>query len=153
MTRETFSIEHEFVERLPAERRERTLYVSIPFATAVHSCMCGCGAKIVTPISPPQWKLTFDGDTVSLWPSIGSSGLACRSHYVIERNRVHWAPSWTDKQIASGRARDRTLRDHYYVGASTPSPPTPAQTAGTAAKDAYKPGRRNWLQRLLDLFR
>lgn len=149
MTRKTFSIEHEFVDRIPAERKERTLYVSIPFATAVHNCMCGCGAKIVTPLSPPQWKLTFDGDTVSLWPSIGNSGLACRSHYVIEGNKVHWAPTWTDNQIASGRARDRSLRNLYYT--EPPSMPVPTATTTVGAKPS--PDRVNWLQRFFARFR
>lgn len=113
----SFPISHVFVDRIPTVREERRLYVSIPFATAVHSCMCGCGAKVVTPLSPPQWKMTFDGESVSLWPSIGNSGLTCRSHYVIEQDQVHWAPTWSDTKIAAGRARDKSLRDRYFAKA------------------------------------
>lgn len=36
MNRAPFAITHQFVDRIPAERKERTLYVSIPFATAAH---------------------------------------------------------------------------------------------------------------------
>lgn len=116
-----FPIEHVFVDRIPTVRRERTLYVSILFATAVHNCMCGCGTKVVTPLSPPQWKMIFDGETVSLWPSIGNSGLTCRSHYVIEQDHVHWASTWTNEKIAAGRARDKSLRDRHFSKA-TPIP-------------------------------
>src|ERR1035438_8131146 len=73
-------IRHEFVEFIPKERQEGVLYISIPYAMTVHNCFCGCGLKVVTPISPVGWKLTFDGDTVTLSPSIGSSSFPCRSH-------------------------------------------------------------------------
>ena len=121
-----FPIDHVFVDRIPTDREERTLYVSIPFATAVHNCMCGCGTKVVTPLSPPQWKIIFDGESVSLWPSIGNSGLTCRSHYVIEQDQVHWAPTWTDAKIAAGRARDKSLRDRHFAKAK-PVLPTPTE--------------------------
>lgn len=38
-------IKHEFVEFIPKERQEGILYISIPYATAVHKCFCGCGLK------------------------------------------------------------------------------------------------------------
>ena len=60
-------IKHEFVEFIPKEREEGVLYVSIPYATAVHNCFCGCGLKVVTPISPVGWQLTFDGETVTFY--------------------------------------------------------------------------------------
>jgi Family of unknown function (DUF6527) len=46
------SITHEFVEYIPAELAEAVLYISITYRTAVHRCVCGCGNKVVTPISP-----------------------------------------------------------------------------------------------------
>jgi hypothetical protein len=58
------SIEYEFVEYISRELKEQTLYISIEFATATHKCFCGCGAEVVTPISPVGWQLTFDGETV-----------------------------------------------------------------------------------------
>ncbi|WP_353963011.1 DUF6527 family protein [Streptomyces sp. NBC_00365] len=33
---------------------------------------CGCGRKVVTPLAPQEWKLTLDGVSVSLHPSIGN---------------------------------------------------------------------------------
>src|SRR5687768_3446048 len=101
------SIVHEFVEYIPEALKEGVLYVSIPFATAVHSCCCGCGNEIVTPLSPTDWKLIFDGQSVSLDPSIGNWSLDCQSHYWIKRDAVRWAPSWSRRQIEEARTADR----------------------------------------------
>jgi len=109
-------IRHEFVEFVPKERENGVLYVSIPYATAVHNCFCGCGLKVVTPISPVGWQLTFDGETVSLWPSVGSWSFPCRSHYIIRRDTVMWARNMTEDEIEWGRRRDRTARVHHFDG-------------------------------------
>jgi hypothetical protein len=68
MTHRT-SVKHQFVEFIPEELAEDILYISIRFATASHLCCCGCRNKVVTPLHPTDWKLTFDGKTVSLSPS------------------------------------------------------------------------------------
>ena len=107
-------VTHEFVEYIPEDLMDGTIYVSIAFATAVHKCCCGCGRKVVTPITPADWRLTFDGDTISLDPSIGSWNLPCQSHYWIERNRVSWAGRWSKERIETGRARDRELKERYF---------------------------------------
>ena len=105
---------YEFVEFIPDELKERTLYISITYCTAVHKCCCGCGREVVTPLSPTGWQLTFDGKTISLYPSIGSWSLPCQSHYFITKNKVVWAPKWTKKKIQMGRAREATARERYY---------------------------------------
>jgi len=56
-----FTIEYEFVDLVPRELKEGTLYISIEFATATHKCFCGCGTEVVTPISPVGWQVKFDG--------------------------------------------------------------------------------------------
>jgi hypothetical protein len=114
-------IRHEFVETVPAEREEGVLYVSIEFEVTVHNCFCGCGSKIVLPLSPTDWRLTFDGDTVSLWPSVGNWSYPCQSHYVISRNEIVWAPAWTKKQIDAGRARDWARKAAYYGDEAVPT--------------------------------
>jgi hypothetical protein len=80
------------------------LYVCIPYTTVVHRCCCGCGREVVTPLGPTDWRVTFDGETVSLEPSIGNWSFPCRSHYWIVRNRVRWARTWTSAEIDAGRS-------------------------------------------------
>ncbi|SRR5258707_10420931 len=108
------TIRHEFVEYVPSLLEEGVLYISIPYATATHRCLCGCGNEIVTPLSPTDWSLVFDGVSVSLDPSIGNWSLACESHYWIERNRVRWAPKWSREQIREGREQDSRAKYTYY---------------------------------------
>jgi hypothetical protein len=129
MTRLT-SLAHEFVEYVPETVEAGKLYISIPFKVAVHLCCCGCGVEVATPISPADWELTFDGDTVSLGPSIENWGLRCKSHYWIEKDRVLWAAPSTKKQIASARLRDkRLLEQRFRPRRSAPG------TGGSTARD------------------
>jgi Family of unknown function (DUF6527) len=97
---------HEFVEFVPENLADGVVYVSIEYATASHNCMCGCGSKIITPLAPNRWSITFDGETVSLKPSIGNWSFPCQSHYWLRRGRVDWARKWTRHEIEVGRAFD-----------------------------------------------
>lgn len=107
-------LKHQFVRYIPQSLDPGVLYVSVEYSTAAHSCCCGCGEEIVTPFTPTDWKMTFDGEAVSLRPSVGNWNLACRSHYMIERGRVIEAIPWNDEQIASGRRRDKAVKARYF---------------------------------------
>src|ERR1700684_3808705 len=109
-------LKHAFVEFIPDELEQGTLYISIRFATASHLCCCGCGNKVVTPIRPTDWKLIFDGKTISLHPSIGNWSFPCRSHYWIRNNRITWAPKWSEDQIGRGRVLDAFEKQSYFHG-------------------------------------
>jgi len=111
------TVSFEFVESVPAQLREDTVYVSIRYATAVHRCFCGCGNEVVTPLSPTDWAVTFDGESISLDPSVGSWSLPCQSHYWIERSTVKWAPRWSKERIRVARAADSTAKARYYQDA------------------------------------
>lgn len=113
------ALKYEFVKSIPEELAERTLYVSMDFATVVHKCCCGCGREVVTPLSPTDWKLMYDGASVSLSPSVGNWSFPCRSHYWINQSTVHWAEQWSDEQIAGGRAYDRWAKDGYFTDSAT----------------------------------
>lgn len=104
------NLSHQFVEFIPEQLQEGVLYVSIAYATAAHRCFCGCGREVVTPLSPTDWKLTFNGEAVSLWPSVGNWSFPCRSHYVIENNQVRWCGEMSQSAIEAGRARDKVLK-------------------------------------------
>ena len=107
------SLKHEFVEFIPEELEQGTFYISIRFKTGTHLCSCGCGNIVVTPLSPTDWKLIFDGKTVSLHPSVGNWSFPCQSHYWIRNNRIEWAPKWSREQIERGRRHDVLAKDDY----------------------------------------
>ena len=90
------------------------IYVSIAFATVVHKCCCGCGNEVVTPLSPTDWQLIFDGRSISLNPSIGNWNFPCQSHYWIKRNRVQWVRRWSREEIKAGRAYDSLAKERYF---------------------------------------
>lgn len=121
-------LKHRFVQYIPEHLEPGVLYVSLEYATAAHSCCCGCGEEVVTPFTPNDWKMIFDGETISLWPSVGNWQLRCRSHYVIERGRAIAAPAWSDERVAAERRRDNAAKAMYY-GVPTPeSTVEPSQT-------------------------
>lgn len=85
-----------FVEFIPKEPEDGIIYISLRFNTAVHKCACGCGLKTVTKISQDDWKLMYDGKTVSFYPSIANWQYPCQSHYWIYKNKVLWIDQFSD---------------------------------------------------------
>lgn len=108
------SMRPEFVEFVPELVQDGILYISIPYSTATHNCPCGCGERVVTPIKPTDWTLTWNGEAVSLNPSIGNWSVPCQSHYWIVENRIVWAKKWTAARIAAGQEMDRQAKARYY---------------------------------------
>jgi hypothetical protein len=138
------SFKHEFVQFIPEELQEGTIYVSIRFATVAHLCACGCKTKVVTPLKPTDWKLTFDGKTVSLHPSVGNWAFPCRSHYWIRNNQVQWADDWSDVRIEANREYDRQAKDRYFNELEDGGPNT-----SNAKPELPAPvTRRTWWKRL-----
>lgn len=107
-------LEHRFVTNIPRELEPGVLYVSLEYATAMHSCCCGCGEQVVTPFSPTDWKMQFDGVSVSLWPSIGNWSYQCRSHYIIRDGKVIEAMSWSKRRIERARKLSHDSKIDYY---------------------------------------
>jgi hypothetical protein len=103
----------QFVEYIPERLIEGTLYISERYRTAVHLCCCGCGEEVVTPLTPADWQLRKEGNSVTLYPSIGNWSFACQSHYWIRKNRVEWARAMTEQQIARVRRKDRMDKARY----------------------------------------
>jgi hypothetical protein len=112
--------DHQFVEYVPAPLDERVLYISIPFATVVHLCACGCGTKVVNALDPNDYSFTFDGETITLDPSIGNWDFHCRSHYLIRRSYVRWMPDMSYEAIAAGRRSDQLVKDAREAGLPSP---------------------------------
>jgi Family of unknown function (DUF6527) len=110
-------MQHKFVEFIPSEIEEKVLYISIEYDIAKHKCACGCGANIVTSLSPARWRLTYDGETVSLYPSIGNWNHPCKSHYFITNDKVVWAGSISEEAIRKVVKHDQeALRNHINNG-------------------------------------
>ncbi|WP_310440450.1 DUF6527 family protein [Sulfuricurvum sp.] len=107
-------MQHEFVTLMPKKLEEGVLYISIEYKTATHLCACGCRSKVVTSITPTGWTLSYNGDSVSLNPSIGSWSLSCQSHYWIKNGQVIWAESWTKEQIDAVKHKDMVDKAKYF---------------------------------------
>jgi hypothetical protein len=128
----------EFVEYIPPRLDDGALYVSIPYRTAVHKCACGCGNKVVTPISPADWQILFDGEAVSLFPSVGNWEFPCQAHYWIRSNRVIRAKPCTPEQIARGRARENRARREYFARKSDHVDPSVEQPQTRTIRDRFR---------------
>ena len=105
---------HKFVKSIPEVLEDNVLYVSVEYATVIHKCYCGCGNEIVTPLSPTDWKMMFDGKTITLSPSIGNWSLPCQSHYWITNNEVEWAPKWSKEKIKRARKEEAQGKKSFY---------------------------------------
>jgi hypothetical protein len=147
MTRER-PLKHEFVEFIPDQLKDDTIYVSIPYATAAHKCCCGCGAEVVTPLSPTDWTLIFDGETISLDPSIGNWSFECKSHYWIRNNGVRWAARWSKAKIEAGRDHDRSAKERYFDTANNAPDGGPKDTPATVKAEKAEPGFWQKLKKL-----
>jgi hypothetical protein len=123
-------IQHKFVEHIPSKLDEGVIYISGEYATAIHLCADGCGNKVVTPISPTDWQLLFDGETVSLMPSIGNWNFPCRSHYWIKNDRIEWGDNWSDEQVEKAHQQQLHERNDYHDWRNRQSPKPPTKHKG-----------------------
>lgn len=104
----------QFVEFVPKELEAGILYISETYGTASHLCACGCGARVVTPLTPIDWRFDVHEQGVSLYPSIGNSDFPCGSHYWIKEGEIEWVPKWTRAEIDAGRRFDRMQKAIYF---------------------------------------
>ena len=109
---------HKFVEYIPDVLDDGVLYIAIEYGTVIHKCCCGCGEEVATPLTPTDWRLIFNGETISIYPSIGNWDYKCKSHYFILKNRIIWANQWTKEKIQNGREFDRYQKRLFYTGES-----------------------------------
>lgn len=115
-----------FVDEIPEELNPGTLYISLPYATAIHLCACGCGNEVVTPLTPVDWRLSFNG-RVSLSPSIGNWSFPCRSHYWITDEHIRWSSHWDNQRIERNRLRDRHAKAQFFNESNEEPTVTPAK--------------------------
>ena len=65
-------LRHKFIEFRPKELEDGVLYISMEHNSVLHKCVCGCGELVVTPLSPSEWQIAFNGKSITLYPSIGN---------------------------------------------------------------------------------
>ena len=109
------NVQHRFVEFIPDELEDGILYISLQYCTAIHKCVCGCGNEVVTPISPTDWHLTFDGKTISLHPSIGNWNFDCKSHYWITNSKVRFASKWGDYENKKSNKKNSRKKKPFFI--------------------------------------
>lgn len=116
-THENKKISIEFVDTIPEKLEDDVIYASMLHKAVMHKCLCGCGEEVSTPLHPTGWEVTYNGEAVSPWPSIGNWSLRCKSHYVIKNNTVIWCREWTREEIEKERKRRRNeILDFYTDG-------------------------------------
>ena len=141
-----------FVDEVPDELSTGVLYVSIEHASMVHLCACGCGSEVVLPLTPEDWRLTYNGEDVSVSPSVGNWSLPCRSHYFIRASEVVWAGDWSEDEIRAGREADLARKAQRYGDDGMDAGSEQVDSALTLGGDTEH-GRRQgfigWLQDLV----
>lgn len=109
------NIRLELTETIPAQIEEGVLYVSFKYWTTAHKCGCGCGQKVVLRLSPKHWAITLNGDSVSMYPSVGNWQLPCKSHYWIEEGQIVPARQWSDVEIQQNRILTKGKRTPFQT--------------------------------------
>lgn len=148
-------IEHvtaELVDLAPKVLQPGRLYISHKYRAAVHLCCCGCGEKVVTPLSPAEWRVDVRDGRVTLHPSVGNWSMACVSHYVIRDNRVIWAPRMSKRQMKAVFERDQRDLKRLHQSASAHSGPTPTPSVPSTAPAVASAVPRGWFAWLKDLW-
>ena len=132
-------MQHKFVEFIPSTLDRDILYISIEYKTIAHLCACGCGEEVITPITPTDWKLIFNGKSISLHPSIGNWDFKCQSHYWIKENKVLWAEKWNNEQIQRTKDQDKLNKEKYYSDTSR------------IHQSTNKPKKKSFLSKIINL--
>ena len=105
----------QYVDYVPEQLEEGILYVCEQYKIVAHKCCCGCKEEVITPLSPAEWSIRKEGNTVTLHPSVGNWSFKCQSHYVIRKNHVIWAKAMTQQQIKRVRAQDVADKEKYVA--------------------------------------
>jgi hypothetical protein len=133
----------ELVELAPPVLQAGRLYISEKYRAAVHLCCCGCGEKVITPLSPAEWQVELREGRASLRPSIGNWSMACRSHYWIRDNKVVWSGQKSKRQMRAVFERDQ--RDLHAMHRSAQGPVTANQTQSARRRNVQEQASNGWL--------
>lgn len=104
-----------WVDDMPMSLEPGNVYISIKHRLTEHLCACGCGTEVSLPLSRAEWRIVYDGESISIRPSIGNWRLSCGSHYIIERGQTLWCSVWNKKEIRVGRKRDQQIKQTHIA--------------------------------------
>lgn len=141
-------LQHKFVDYIPETIENDTLYISLDFGTVVHNCACGCGNEVNTPLSPIHWKMIYNGEAITLKPSIGNWSFECKSHYWITNNIVEWSYKWSKSKIQKNRNAEKLEAQKYYEN-QEPNKEKDLHSTIDVVKINDVPKAKNWLQKLI----
>lgn len=139
--------QHKFVDYIPNKIEEGILYISLDYGAVIHKCACGCGSEVNTPLTPTGWKMIYNGEAISLKPSVGNWSFDCKSHYWITNNEVEWSLKWSDETISEVRAAEDSERKEYYRYKDL-------ENSGKSLNDSFElsepiPKKKSWYQILI----
>ena len=136
------SLKPSFVPDIPETLEPGVLYLALEYDAMAHLCACGCGNEVATPISPTDWRIAWNGVGITVHPSVGNGSLACRSHYVIDANRIRWCAPMSDRDISWERAQTASAKGLL------PYPPAPETKAYQPTEGPQAPNKTPWFIRL-----
>jgi len=139
--------QHRFVDFIPDIIEESILYISLDHGTVIHKCACGCGSEVNTPLTPTGWKMIYNGEAISLKPSVGNWSFDCKSHYWIINSEVEWSLKWSDETIRKARRIEDSERKEYYKNIDSQSLDEGLNDSNESPKFERK--KKNWFQKLL----
>jgi hypothetical protein len=139
--------QHKFVDFIPDVIEEDILYISLDYGTVIHKCACGCGSEVNTPLTPTGWKMIYNGEAISLKPSVGNWSFDCKSHYWITNNEVEWSLKWSDETIREVRAVEDSEREEYYKNKDSQNLEEGLSDSVELSKPELK--KKSWFQKLL----
>lgn len=142
-------LNHQFVEFMPDVIQEGVIYISLEYKSVIHKCACGCGCgkEVNTPLHPTGWKLLYDGESISLKPSVGNWSFDCKSHYWITNGEIEWSLKWSDETIREVRTFEDSERQEYYKNKS--SSKIDIETETLQAISETEPKNKSWFQKLI----
>lgn len=140
-------VKHKFIEFMPDIIEDGILYISLDYGTIIHNCVCGCGNEVNTPLSPTDWKMIYNGESVTLKPSIGNWSFECKSHYWITNNKIVWSDKWSDDTIRKVRKIENSDREEYYRNKNSSKQNEKKSEVKKLA--VSKPENKSWFQKLL----
>lgn len=138
---------HEFVKFMPDVIKDGVIYISLDYKSIIHKCACGCGKEVNTPLHPTGWKLLYDGESISLDPSIGNWSFDCKSHYWITNSEIEWSLKWSDGTIREVRAAEDSEREEYYRNKDSKNLEGGLGDSVELQRPKFK--KKGWLQKLI----